>query len=102
MLFLCCTTSLLPLQREAVNGGTSMLLLLLTLALTLPLLAAMALAALALLDLLKRDATPFLAPVLVSFPGRQNRYMPAGVWQVYCLAATYRAPLSGSEGCAWW
>lgn len=79
-----------------------MLLLLLTLALTLPLLVAMALAALALLDLFKRDATPFLAPVLVSFPGGENQYMPAGVWQVYRMAATYRASSSGSEGCAWW
>ncbi len=78
-----------------------MLLLLLTLALILPLLAALALAALALLDLLKRDATSFLAPVLVSFPDGQNRYMPTGVWQVYCLAATYRASSSDSEGCAW-
>ena len=78
-----------------------MLLLLLTLALTLPLLAAMALAALALLDLIKRDATPFLAPVLVSFPGGKNQYMPFGAWQVYSLAATHRASSSGSEGCAW-
>ena len=78
-----------------------MLLLLLTLALILPLLAAMALAALALLDLFKRDTTPFLAPSLVSFPGRKNQCMPAGVWQVYRLAATYRASSSGSEGCAW-
>ena len=77
-----------------------MLLLLITVVLTLPLLAAMALAALALLDLQKRDITPFLAPVLVS-SGGENRYMPAGLWQVYCLAATYRASSSGSEGCAW-
>ena len=77
-----------------------MLLLLLTLALTLLLLAAMALAALALLDLFKRDATPFLAPVLVS-PGGENRYMPAGVWQVYCLAATDNVSSSSNEGCAW-
>lgn len=79
-----------------------MLLLLLTLALILPLLAAMALAALVLLDLFKRDATPFLAPALVSFPDGQNQYMPAGVWQVYRLAATYRISSSDSEGCAWW
>jgi hypothetical protein len=78
-----------------------MLLLLLTLALILPLLAAMALAALALLDLFKRDATPFLAPALVSFPDEENQYMAAGVWQVYCLAATYRASSSSSEECAW-
>ena len=77
-----------------------MLLLLPTLALTLPLLAVMALAAQALLDLLKRDATAFLAPVLVSSEG-QNQYMSAGLWQVYCLAATYRASSSSSEGCAW-
>lgn len=52
-----------------------MLLLLLTLALILPLLAAM---------------------VLVSSPSGENRYMPAGVWQVYRLTATYRASSSGS------
>jgi len=75
-----------------------MLLFLITVALTLPLLAAMALAALALLDLLKRDATPFLAPVLVSFPSGENQYMPVGLWQVSCLTATYRASSSGSEG----
>ena len=74
-----------------------MLLFLITVALTLPILVAMALAALALLDLLKRDATPFLVPVLVS-SGGENQYMPVGVWQVYCLAATYRASSSGSEG----
>jgi len=78
-----------------------LLLLLVTLALTLSLLVAMALAALALLDLLKRDATPFLAPVLVSFPGGENHSMPAGVWQVSCLAAAYHASSSDSEGCAW-
>ncbi len=77
-----------------------MLLLLLTLALILPLLAAMA--AQALLDLFKRDATPFLAPALVLFPSGENRYMSAGVWQVYRLAATYRVSSSDSEGCAWW
>src|SRR5947209_19508773 len=98
MLFLCCTTSLLPLQREAANGGISMLLLLLTLALTLPLLAAMALAAQALLDLFKRDATPFLAPVLVSLPGGENHFMSSGVWQVSCLAEAYHASSPGSEG----
>src|SRR5947209_3492215 len=98
MLFLCCTTSLLPSAQEAANGGTDMLLLLLTLALTLPLLAAMALAALALLDLIKRDATPFLAPVLVSFPSGVSGYMPFGVWQVYRLAATSHDSLPDSEG----
>src|SRR6266700_1310713 len=97
MLFLCCTTSLLPSAREAVNGGTCMLLFLITFALTLPLLAAMALAAQSLLDLLKRDATAFLAPVLVSSE-EQNQYMPAGLWQVYCLAATYHGSSSRSEG----
>ena len=74
-----------------------MLLFLITVALTLPLLAAMAFAAQALLDLHKRDATPFLAPVLVSCGGK-NRYMPAGLWHVHCLAATYRDSSSGSEG----
>ena len=74
-----------------------MLLLLITAALTLPLFAAMVLAAQALLDLQKRDATPFLAPVLVSSDG-ENQYMLAGLWHVYCLAATYRASSYRSEG----
>jgi len=78
-----------------------MLLLLLTVVLILPLLAAMALAAQVLLDLIKRDVTPFLTSVLVSSPSGENRYMSAGVWQVYCLAAMYRASSCGSEGCAW-
>jgi hypothetical protein len=89
------------LKGSSERRNLYMILLLLTLALILPLLAAMALAALALLDLFKRDATPFLAPALVSFPGGENQCMPAGVWQVYFLAATYRASSSGSEGCAW-
>ena len=75
-----------------------MLLLFLIVALTLPLFAAMVLAALALLDLQKRDATPFLAPVLVSSPGGKNWYMPAGLRHVHCLAATYHGSLCGSEG----
>jgi hypothetical protein len=75
-----------------------MLLFLITVALTLPLFAAMGLAARALLDLLKRDATPFLAPVLVSSLGGENQYVPAGLWQVYRLAATYHDPSSSSEG----
>lgn len=74
-----------------------MLLLLFTLVLTLPLLAAMALAAQSLLDLQKRDATTFLAPSLVS-SGEKNQYMPAGLWQIYCLAATSRSSSSSSEG----
>ena len=74
-----------------------MLLLLITVELTLPLFAAMGLAAQALLDLQKRDTTPFLVPVLVSCGGK-NRYMPAGLWHVHCLAATYRASSYGSEG----
>ncbi len=100
MLFFAVLTSLLPLQKKAANGGTSVLLLLITVALTLPLFAAMGFAAQALLDLKKRDTTPFLAPVLVS-SGGENQYMPAGVWQVSCLAEAYRASSSGSEGCAW-
>jgi hypothetical protein len=75
-----------------------MLLLLITLALTLPLCVGMAFAVLALLDLLNRDATPFLAPVLVSSPGGENQYMPAGLWHVHCLAATYHDSSYGSEG----
>src|SRR5207247_1379438 len=98
MLFLCCTTSLLPCAREAANGGNRMLLFLLTVALTLPLLAAMGLAAQALLDLLKRDATPFLAPTIVSSSGGKSQYMPAGLWHVHCLAETYHDPSSSSEG----
>ncbi len=74
-----------------------MLLLLITVALTLPLFAAMVLAALALLDPQKRDTTPFLAPVLVSCGGK-SQYMPAGLWHVHCLAATYRASSYSSEG----
>ena len=79
-----------------------MLLFLITVALTLPLLAAMALAALALLDLLKRDTTPFLAPVLFSSPSGEDHSMPAGVWQVSCLGEAYRASSSDSEECAWY
>src|SRR5258708_6886540 len=97
MLFLCCTTSLLSLQKEAANGGTCMLLLLIPIVLTPPLFAAMVLAALALLDLQKRDATPFLAPAFVSSGGK-TRYMPAGLWHVHCLAATYHDSSSSSEG----
>ena len=74
-----------------------MLLLLIPVALTLTLFAAMGLAALALLDLQKRDTTPFLAPVLVS-SGGENQYMPAGLWHVHCLAATYHTSSSSSEG----
>ena len=74
-----------------------MLLLLLTVVLTLPLFAAMVLAGLTLLDLQKRDATPFLAPTLVSSGGK-NQYMLAGLWHVHCLAATYHDPSSSSEG----
>ncbi len=74
-----------------------MLLLLLTVALNLLLFAAMVLAARALLDLQKRDTTPFLAPVLV-LSGVENQYMPAGLWHVHCLAATYHGSSCGSEG----
>jgi len=74
-----------------------MLLPLLTLAPNLPLFAAMVLAAGALIDLQKRDTIPFLSPTIVS-SGWENQYMPAGVWQVYCLAATNRASSCSSEG----
>ena len=74
-----------------------MLLLLLTVALNLPFFAAMVLSARALLDLKKRDTTPFLAPTLVP-SGRENQYMPAGLWHVHCLAATYHGSSYGSEG----
>ena len=73
-----------------------MLLFLITVALTLPLFAVMGLAALALLDLQKRDATQFLAPVLVSCDG-ENQSMPVGLWHVHRLAATYQNPSSSSE-----
>jgi hypothetical protein len=73
-----------------------LLLLLLTVALNLPLLAAMALVARSLLDLQKRESAPFLAPVLVS-TGEENRYMPAGLWHVHRLASTYRASSSSNE-----
>ncbi len=73
-----------------------MLLLLLTVALNLPLLVSIALAARALLDLQKRETAPFLAPVLDS-TGGENRYLPAGLWHVQRLASTYRASSSGNE-----
>jgi hypothetical protein len=74
-----------------------MLLLLLTVALNLPLFAAMGLAAGALIDLQKRDTTPFLTPTLIS-SGGENQYVPAGLWHVHCLAVTYRASSYSSEG----
>ena len=74
-----------------------MLLLLLTVALNLPIFAAMALVAGALIDLQKRDTTPFLTPTLVSSPGGENRYVPAGLWHVHCLAATYHDSTYGNE-----
>lgn len=73
-----------------------LLLLLLTVTLNLPLLTAMALAARALLDLQKRETTPFLAPVLV-FSGEENQFMPAGLWHVHRLASTYRLSSSSNE-----
>jgi hypothetical protein len=98
MLFLCCITSLLPLQKEAANGGICMLLLFLIPVVLTPLLvAAIVLAGLALLDLQKRDATSFLAPALVTSGGK-NQFMPAGLWHVHCLAATYHDSSSSSEG----
>jgi len=75
-----------------------MLLLLITVALTLPLFTAMGLAALALLDPQKRDTTPFLTPALASCGGK-SQYMPVGLWHVHCLAATCRrGSLYGNEG----
>ncbi len=75
-----------------------MVLLLLTVALTLPFFAAMMLAVGALIDLQKRDTTAFLTPTLVSSLGGENQYMPTGLWHVHCLAATYRATSYGNEG----
>lgn len=77
-----------------------MLLLLVTVTLTLPLCAAMVLAAQALLDCRKRNTALFLAPVLVS-AGTPCQPMPAGLWHVYCLAALYHTCASSSEGCTW-
>jgi hypothetical protein len=73
-----------------------LLLLLLTIALNFPLLAAMALAARALLDLQKRESTLFLAPAPISSSG-ENHYLPAGLWHVHRLASTYRTSSFGNE-----
>jgi hypothetical protein len=73
-----------------------LLLLLITIAFILSLIAAMVITARALLDLLKRDTTPFLAPTLVS-SGRENQSMPAGLWHISCLAATYHGSSDGGE-----
>jgi hypothetical protein len=73
-----------------------LLLLLLIIALILALIAAMVLTARALLDLQQRDITPFLAPTLAS-SDRENQYLPAGLWHVHCLAATYHDSSDGSE-----
>ena len=63
----------------------------LLLALILSLIAAMVITARALLDLQKRDITPFLAPTLVS-SGRENQYgvtkrawLP--LWRTECLCS---------------
>ena len=73
-----------------------LLLLLLILALILSLIAAMVMTARALLDLQQRDITLFLAPTLVS-SGRENQYLPAGLWHVHCLAETYHGSSDGGE-----
>ncbi len=73
-----------------------MLLLLLTVSLNLPFFAAMVLTAGELIDLLKRDTAPLLTPTLVS-SGRENQYVPAGLWHVHCLAATYHDSTYGNE-----
>ncbi len=73
-----------------------LLLLLFIIALILSLMAAMAITARALLDLQKRDTTPFLAPTLVS-SGRENQYRLAGLWHISCLAATYHGSSDGGE-----
>ena len=73
-----------------------LLLLLITIALILSLIAAMVITARALLDLQQRDITPFLAPTLVS-SGRENQYLPAGLWHISCLAATYHGSSDGGE-----
>ena len=75
-----------------------MSLLLLTVASSLPLFAAMALAAGALIDLQKRDTTSSLTPTLVSSLGGENQYVPAGLWRVHCLVATYHDSSYGNEG----
>jgi hypothetical protein len=73
-----------------------MVLLLLIMVLILSLIAAMVMTARALLDLQQRDITPFLAPTLVS-SGRENQYLPAGLWHISCLAATYHGSSESSE-----
>ena len=73
-----------------------LLLLLLIIALILSLIAAMVMTARALLDLQQRDITPFLAPTLVS-SGRENQNLPAGLWHISCLAATYYGSSDGGE-----
>ncbi len=73
-----------------------LLLLLLLMVLILALIAAMVITVRALLDLQKRDTTPFLAPTLVS-AGRENQYLLTGLWHISCLAATYHGSSDGGE-----
>ena len=73
-----------------------LLLLLLIIEFILALIAAMVITARALLDLQQRDITPFLAPTLVS-SGQENQYLPAGLWHISCLAATYHGSSDGGE-----
>jgi len=78
-----------------------LILLAITLACILPLVVAMYFAALALLDSLKRDTTPFLAPAFAmprgKIPDCQHASVPFGVWQVACLASTYHHPVNVRE-----
>ena len=73
-----------------------LLLLLITIALILSLIAAMVITARALLDLQQRDTTSFLAPTLVS-SGREHLYLLAGLWHISCLAAKYHCSSDGGE-----
>jgi hypothetical protein len=74
--------------------------LLITFAFIPPLLVALVFPAIALVDLLKRDNTPFLAPAYAQpRRGNQRSYVPAGLVHVYSLAATYHS--SSREERAW-
>jgi uncharacterized membrane protein YhaH (DUF805 family) len=87
-----------PVKGSSTWRKINMLLLLLLIIMVfiLSLIAAMMLTARALLDLQKRGTAPFLAQTPVS-TGRTNQSMPAGLWHISCLAATYHDSSDGSE-----
>jgi uncharacterized YccA/Bax inhibitor family protein len=78
-----------------------LVLLVITLAFTLPLVGSMYYAALALVDSFKRDTTPFLAPAFATCHGTsfddQHAYVPFGVWQVARLASIPHHPASVTD-----